>query len=111
MSGDTRRIRHVELTLKYSGALSEDEAPQPGKPEIVVSPQTYVKARKWHISRVFYFLTLTSALCLATVALVPKPVVQATVLGIWAASVGLAQYLLAGAYRQTDQPDRDQTQA
>lgn len=100
MSGDTRHIQHVELTFTYSEELSENELPRPGKPETVIVHEDYARVKKWHIKRVSYFLTCTSTLCLATVALVPKPAVQATVLGIWATSAGLAQFLLAGAYRK-----------
>jgi hypothetical protein len=104
MSGDTRHIQqHVELTFKYSEELSENERPRPGKPETVIVQEDYARVRKWHIKRVFYFLTCSSALCLTTVALVPAPAVQATALGIWATSAGLAQFLLAGAYRKPGQ--------
>jgi hypothetical protein len=102
MSGDARRVQRLELTFKYSDDLSEDETPEPGMPGVVLLPQDYVRVRKWHVRRVFYFLSCTSALCLATVALVPKPAVQVTALGIWATSAGLAQFLLASAYRKPE---------
>jgi hypothetical protein len=102
MSGSTRRIQHLEVNLKYSDELSEDEKPEPGRLGIVVMPDRYTRVRKWHVNRVFYFLICTSALCLATVALVPKPSVQATALGIWATAAGVAQFLLAGAYRNPE---------
>jgi hypothetical protein len=101
MSGDARRVQRLELTFKYSDELSEDENPEPGMSGIALLPQEYARVRKWHVRRVFYFLTCTSALCLATVALVPKPAVQITALGIWATSAGLAQFLLATAYRKS----------
>jgi hypothetical protein len=102
MSGDARRVQRLELTFKYSDELSENEDPEPGMPQITLLAQDYVKVKKWHVRRVFYFLTSTSALCLATVALVPKPAVQVTALGIWATSAGLAQFLLATAYRKPE---------
>jgi hypothetical protein len=102
MSGDSRRVQRLELTFTYSDELSEDEDPEPGMSGITLLPQDFARVRKWHVSRVFYFLTCTSALCLATVALVPKPAVQVTALGIWATTAGLAQFLLAGAYRKPE---------
>ena len=102
MTGDTRRTQRLELTLKYSDELSEDEVPAPGKPEIVLLPQDHIRVRKWHVRRVFYFLTCVSTLCLAAIVLVPKPAVQVTVLGIWATSAGLAQFLPGAAYRKPD---------
>jgi hypothetical protein len=104
MTGDTRRTQRLELTLKYSDELSEDEIPAPGEANIVLLPQDHIRVRKWHVRRVFYFLTCVSSLCLAAISLVPKPAVQVTVLGIWATSAGLAQFLLAAAYRK---PDRE----
>jgi hypothetical protein len=106
MPGDTRHIQHVELTFKYSEELSEDEIPRPGRPDPVIASETYTRVRKWHIKRVFYFLTCSSALCLAAVALVPRPAVQATALGIWATSAGLARFLLTGTYRKSRRPRR-----
>lgn len=100
MSGDTRRTQRLELTLKYSDELSEDERPAPGIPGILLVPEDYIRVRKWHVKRVFYFLTCTSALCLAAIVLAPEPAVQVTALGIWATSAGLAQFLLADAYRK-----------
>lgn len=102
MSGDARRTQRLEFTLKYSDEMSEDERPMPGQPEIVLISHDYIRVRKWHVKRVFYFLTCTSALCLGAIALVPKSAVQVTALGIWATSAGLAQFLLAGAYRKQE---------
>lgn len=102
MSGDARRVQRLELTFKYSDELSENEDPEPGMSAIALLPEDYSRVKKWHVRRVFYFLTCTSALCLATVALVPKPAVQVTALGIWATSAGLAQFLLANAYRKPE---------
>jgi hypothetical protein len=56
-----------------------------------IAPDSYAGFRKWRIKRMFYFLTCSSALCLAAVTLVPRPAVQATALGIWATSAGLAR--------------------
>ena len=100
MPGNTRHVKRVEATIKYSEEISEDIVPGPGKPEIVLGPAEFVKIRKWHVTRVFYFLTFSSALCLTTVAVVPKPAVQATSVAVWLASAGLARYLLADTYRQ-----------
>jgi hypothetical protein len=105
MPGDTRHIQHVELTFKYSEELSEDEIPRPGRPDPVLAPDSYSRFRKWRIKRVFYFLTSSSALCLAAVTLVPRPAVQATALGIWAASAGLARFLLTGAYLKPNETE------
>jgi hypothetical protein len=102
MSGDARRTQRLELTLKYSDELSEDERPSSAKPEIILVSQDYIRVRKWHVKRVFYFLTCVSALCLTAIAVAPKPAVQVTALGIWATSAGLAQFLLAGAYRKQE---------
>jgi hypothetical protein len=101
MAGDVRHTQHFELTFRYIEELSENEIPRPGGLEPVIAPEAYVRFRKWHIKRVFYFLTCCSALCLAAVALVPQTAVQLTALGMWAASVGLARYLLTGAYRKS----------
>jgi hypothetical protein len=106
MSGDTRHIQHVELTFRYSEELSEDEIPRPGRPDPVLAPDSYARFRKWRIKRVFYFLTCSSALCLAAVTLVPRPAVQATALGIWATSAGLARFLLTGTYPKSPEPER-----
>jgi hypothetical protein len=95
MPGDTRHTKQrVELTVEYVEVISENDTPQPGKPEIVVTPEGHVRVRKAHITRVFYYLTASSALCLGTVALVPKPAVQATAIAIWAGSAATARYLL-----------------
>jgi hypothetical protein len=106
MSGDTRHIQHVELTFRYSEELSEDEIPRPGRPDPVLAPDSYARFRKWRIKRVFYFLTCSSALCLAAVTLVPRPAVQATALGIWATSADLARFLLTGTYPKSPEPER-----
>ena len=100
MPGDTQHIQRVEVTFKYSEDLSEDEIPRPGRPDPVLAPDSYSRFRKWRINRVFYFLTSSSALCLAAVTLVPRPAVQATALGIWVTSAGLARFLLTGTYRK-----------
>jgi hypothetical protein len=100
MSGDIRHRQHVEVTFTYLEELSEDEAPLPGRSEPVIVPETYTRVRKWHVNRVFYFLTSTSALCLLAVVLAPRTPVQATALGIWMASAGLARFLLSETYRR-----------
>jgi hypothetical protein len=82
-----------------SQELSEDVVPGPGKPEIVLAPQEYIKVRKWHVTRVFYFLTGSSVLCLGAVSLVPKPAVYATAVAVLAVSAGLARFLLTQAYQ------------
>jgi hypothetical protein len=99
MPGDTRHNEHVNVTIKYSRHLSEDVIPESGEAQPAISPQNFEKVSKWHINRVFYFLVGSSVLCLATVAVDPHPVVQGTVLTIWAGSVGLARFLLGNAYR------------
>jgi hypothetical protein len=105
MTGDTKHTKRVHVSFMYQ-ELSEDLVPLPGKPEPVTAPEEYARTRKWHVKRVFYFLICSSGLCLGAVALVPKPVVQGTALGIWAASVGLARYLLTGAYRTSAHEER-----
>jgi hypothetical protein len=104
MSGDSRHVQHVELTFRYSEELSEDEIPRSGRPDPVLVPDSYARFRKWRIKRVFYFLTSSSALCLAAVTLVPEPAVQATALGIWVTSAGLARFLLTGTDRKHKEP-------
>jgi hypothetical protein len=99
MPGNTRHVKRVEATFKYAEEISEEIAPRPGKPEIVLGPAEYVKIRKWHVTRVFYFLILSSALCLTAVAVAPQPAVQATAVAVWLATAGLARYLLADSYR------------
>jgi hypothetical protein len=103
MPGDARYSQHVELIFKYLEELSEDETP-PGRTSPVLAEEGYARVRKWRIQRVFYFLTAISALCLTAVALVPRPTMQATALGIWVASAGLARFLLAGAYERSRPP-------
>jgi hypothetical protein len=105
MPGDVQHTKRVYVSFMYQ-EISEDLVPLPGKPEPVISPGGYTRMRKWHVKRVFYFLILSSGVCLGAVALVPKPVVQGTALGIWAASVGLARYLLTGAYRTSARSER-----
>lgn len=105
MPGDTRRTQRVELTLTYSEELSEDEKPSPGKPDIVVLRQDYVRVRKSRIKRVFYLTTCTSAFCPAMIAaLSPSTAVQVTALAIWAASAGVAHFLLSSAYQKQEPP-------
>jgi hypothetical protein len=96
MPGDTRHTQRVELTFRYSDEISEDNVPDPGKPEIIIGPAEYAKVRRGQVNRVFYFLTACSALCIAAVAAAPRPAVQATALAIWAGSLGFARYLLSG---------------
>ena len=105
MSGDTRHTKRVDVTIRYQ-ELSEDLVPEPGTPETVIGPEEFTRIRKWHVKRVFYFLICSSALCLGAVVLAPQPAVQGTALGIWAASSGLARFLLAGAYRGPARPER-----
>jgi hypothetical protein len=101
MPGDTRRSQRLNFTIKYSNELSEEIPPSPLGAGPVVGPQEFVKVRSRDVNRVFYFLTCTSLICLSAVVLYPRPIVQATALTIWAGSVGLARFLLVGAYRNT----------
>jgi hypothetical protein len=103
MPGDARHTKRVDVTIRYQ-ELAEDLVPEPGKPEAVIGTEEFARIRKWHVKRVFYFLICSSALCLSAVVLAPQPAVQGTALGIWAASAGLARYLLAGAYRSPARP-------
>jgi hypothetical protein len=100
MPGDERRNEQVRITIEYAGELSEDVSPEAGGARVVIGPEQYAKVKKGHVNLVFYFLAFSSALCLGTVAFVPRPVVQETALCIWAGSVGLARFLLAGTYRR-----------
>jgi hypothetical protein len=102
MPGDKRRSQQVKVTIEYAGELSEDISPQHEGARAVIGPERFAKVKRGHVNLVFYFLTCSSAMCLGTVALVPRPVVQGTALAIWAGSVGLARFLLAGAYRRKD---------
>ena len=100
MPGDTWRAEEVSISVKYSQVeLSEDipAAPTLGAP--VVGSEEYAKVKRWHVNRVFYFLIFSSVACLATVVFAPTPVVQGAALVVWGGSVGLARFLLAGAYR------------
>lgn len=99
MPAGPRPARRVELTIKYSQELAENTSPPPGKPEIVLSPQEHIKARKWHITRAFYFLTTISAICLTAVIAAPKPAVQAIAAATLAAAASLARILLTAATR------------
>jgi hypothetical protein len=101
MPGDTRHSQRVEMTFRYSEELSEDEMPPLGRTDPVITQDGYARVKKWQIQRAFYFLTATSTLCLTAVALVPRPPMQATALGIWVASAGLARFLLSGAYQRS----------
>jgi hypothetical protein len=109
MAGDTRQSEQVELVIKYSHELSEDIPPEPGTAEAVISPEEFTKVKKWHVNRVFYFLICSTVICLATVAIVPNFVVEEAAVGVWIGSVGLARYLLAGAYRKSEKAARPET--
>lgn len=73
--------------------------PDPKIPGPANDAEEGIRIRKWHVNRVFAFLTGTTATCMATVAAVPNPAVLGAVTAIWAGSVILAMFLLAGAYR------------
>lgn len=97
---DIRRTQNVRFRIiEY---LSEDIIPEPGKPEpvIITEESTTVKneksanVRKWYASRVLYFTAGTSGACIAAVAAVPNPAVQATACAVWAGSLGLAKLML-----------------
>src|SRR5690348_10247260 len=101
MPGDKRRSQQVKVTIEYAGELAEDLVPEPGRAGAVIGPERFAKVKRWHVNRVFYFLTGSSAMCLGTVALVPRPAVQGTAVAVWAGSAGLARFLLAGSYRNS----------
>ena len=95
MSDDTQ----PQTQVTDEQVLSEDVTPVPGIAVPVVGPKEYAKVEKWHVDRVFYFLAFTSVICLAFVAIVPTTTMKATAAGIWLGSLGLAKFLLVGAYR------------
>ncbi len=105
MHGDARN-EQVKVKIKYSYELSENIPPEPTKAGVVISPEEYAKVKKWHINRIFYFLIISSLMCLTTAALVPNPEVQVTALTIWAGSAAIAKRLLAGAYRKSGKAQR-----
>jgi hypothetical protein len=94
MSGDTRHSQHVEITLRYSHELSEDEPPVRGAQSPVLAPEAYARVRTRDVRRLFAFLTAISALCLVAVTLVPKTPVELTAIGIFGAAAGIAHYLI-----------------
>jgi hypothetical protein len=79
--------------------LPEDGVPAPAIPRSVNGSEEAVTIRKWHVNRVFIFLTATTAACMAAVAAAPNPAVLGAVAAIWAGSVILAMFLLGGTYR------------
>jgi hypothetical protein len=97
---DIRPTRNVRFRIiEY---LSEDIIPEPGKAEPVILTEEFTNAkneestnvRKWYASRVLYFTAGTSGACIAAVAAVPSPAVQATACAVWAGSLGLAKLIL-----------------
>ena len=99
MPGDARQPKkHRRIRFYYSREIRVYDQSQPGKPSPAIVDTGYTKARRRRISGVFYFLTGASASCLGAVVIAPNPVVQATALTVWAGSVGLARFFLAGAY-------------
>jgi hypothetical protein len=103
---ESTHVAHADVPISCSRRIAEDGIPQPGKSEIVLSPHEYIKVRKWHITRVFYFLVCSSALCLTAVMLVPGPTVEATAVAVLAASVSLAKFLLSDAHLHSGRKDR-----
>lgn len=96
---DIRRDKHIQLNNEE---LSEDEVPQPGLPWPVIGTEEFVKVRKWQINRVFGFLVAIAATCMSAVVTAPHAAVLGIAVAVWAGSVFLARFLLAGAYRNSD---------
>lgn len=67
----------------------------------VLGPTIYIRAEKWRINRVFYFLSFISVACLAAVMLSSQLPVEVAVASIWSGAVALSRYLLSSAYGRT----------
>lgn len=105
---DVRRDEHIQVNIED---LSEDEAPQPGLPQPVVGTEEFIKVTKWRINKVFGFLTATAGACLWAVAAAPNVTVLVAAVAIWAGSVFLARFLLAGTYRNSNRNHKDLIEA
>ena len=79
--------------------VPEDVIPDPGIPGPSNDAEEAINVRKWHVNRVFIFLTGTTATCMAAVVAAPNPAVLGAAAAIWSGSVILAMFLLAGVYR------------
>jgi hypothetical protein len=98
MPGDTRHSGEVKLSLQYSNALDNlteylPGAPMKGYP--VVDSEEYVKVKPCSINSIFSFMGGTSAICLATVSLVPNRIVQGVAMTIWGGSAALCRFLIS----------------
>jgi hypothetical protein len=97
--GDPGQNEEYGAQLKEPEEINERVKPTGDLAEPVLGPDIYIKAEKWRINRVFYFLGFVSAACLGALILRSQPEVDAAVVTIWAAAVGLSRYLLRSAYR------------
>jgi hypothetical protein len=87
--------------IKYSEEVAEQLKQFKRIADPVLGPNVYIRAEKWRINRVFYFLSFISVACLATVMLSPQLPVEVAVAGIWSGAVALSRYLLGSAYGGT----------
>jgi hypothetical protein len=87
--------------IKYSEEVVEQFKPDKIIVDPVLGPNIYIRAEKWRINRVFYFLCFISVACLATVMISPQLPVEIAVASIWSGAVALSRYLLSSAYGGT----------
>jgi hypothetical protein len=82
----------------YAKEIAEQEMPARGLAQSALGNINYIRAEKWRINRVFYFLSFVSVACLAAIIISPYVPVEITVVGIWTSAVALSRYLLRAAY-------------
>lgn len=91
LSGQTKYVKEIAEQLEPASDIAQP----------VLGHITYIRAEKWRINRVFYFLAFVSVACLFTVILSPSPPVEVAVATIWSGAVALSRYLLSSAYGGT----------
>ncbi len=99
MTADPNHNEEYVAQLKQPDEIDERVRPASNLAEPVLGPDIYIKAERWRIDRVFYFLGFVSAACLSALILSAQPEVDVAVVAIWTAAVGLSRYLLRSAYR------------
>lgn len=100
MAGDAHHNEDVSLQITYKREYKEDvQNPGTELSYPAQSPEEFIKVAQWKINRIFYFLIFTSIGCMSAVVLAPGHIVAMTAGVIWINSVGLARFLLSGAYR------------
>ena len=106
VTGDRFQNDEPTLPIKYSEEIAERLTPASSIAEPVLGPNTYIRAEKWRINRVFYFLSFTSVVCLGTLMLSPQPAIEVAVVSIWSGAVALSRYLLSSAYNGTGRKNK-----